>query len=244
MSSDTPRVRGIAFKAYAELANPVEGELRREPIANGDARCPRCGGRSWLLVERRAEPEWPFTRWRALACASCGAADGWGSGGRARPGRSRHMRGDPHQDLGAELRAEPTVDDVRKVASFRIVAASPSPTVRAQGRTGGRLTSVTLASGKVEVTTEIRWSLLHSLPRQAEPTPAEFAREELQDLCSDAHAPAGRREIMIEFDGQLVPFAFEEQGACWAAAAHLDDRTLTVAARDTRPGAVTLQTLR
>src|SRR5262245_57898310 len=54
VSADGPQA--VVAMVYTELAAPVEGELRREPIADADAPCPRCDGRRWLLVERGAEP--------------------------------------------------------------------------------------------------------------------------------------------------------------------------------------------
>jgi predicted nicotinamide N-methyase len=130
---------------------------------------------------------------------------------------------------------------------------------------------VTLASGEVEVTTEIRWSVLYSAPIEFEPTPEQRARDELEGLLYDGQAllreprsepaqaldeaaahrqaearasAAPMREIIIELDGEPVPFACVQHDACWAAAAHIDDRTITVATRAVPAVAVTLHTRR
>ena len=137
MSSERPRFRFVITKAYEELATPVEGELRREPIVDADVPCPRCGGREWLLIERRAEPQEPFTRWRALACASCGAADGWESAGRARGGRTADRWNECDAKTLAGMPEEPTVDDVDRLAPFRVFAPCASAELRSYSHVEG-----------------------------------------------------------------------------------------------------------
>jgi hypothetical protein len=261
-----PRLRFQIRKAYEELATPVKEELRREPIVDADVPCPRCGGREWLLVERRAEPEEPFTRWRALACASCGAADGWESAGRARRGRAADGWNDWDATTVAGMPEEPTLDDVLRLAPFRVLGPCASAELRSYSHAEGKITAVTVGAGGVEVTTEIRHQILHSLP--VERHPQIRARERLQDLLDDSQAvlrqprseparelhvaDAGRRaearaaatesrEAMIDVVGSLVSFTVVDHEGHWAAVADIGDESITIAARDVPSTGVALQ---
>jgi hypothetical protein len=270
VTGERPRVRWEIRQAYLELATPVEGELRREPIADADVACPRCGAREWLLIERRAGPDEPFTRWRALACANCGAADGWESTGRTRPGRAAVRWGEWDEETIPGLPDAPTVDDVCRLAPFRILSPKPSAELRSYSHMAGRLTGVTLAYGRVEVTTEVRPRILYSLPAHVEPQPERRARDRLERLVDNWRAAlreprseparalhvaaAGRhakaraaatqaREAMIDVDGAPVPFTLVEHEGCWAAVADLDDTSVTIAAPDVPATEVALQTV-
>jgi hypothetical protein len=178
VSGDQPRFRYEITKAYEELATPVEGEPRREPIVDADVPCPRCGGRAWLLIERRAEPEQPFTRWRTLACANCGAAEGWESAGRARRGRAAARWNEWDEETFSGMPEEPTIDHVDRLAPFRVLAPRASAELRSYSHVEGKITAVTVAAGGVEVTTEIRHQIVYSLP--VERHPQDRARERLQ----------------------------------------------------------------
>lgn len=266
MPDEEPAVRFKISRAYGELAAPVEGELRREPVVDADVPCPRCGGREWLVIERRAEPHQPFTRWRALACANCGAADGWESAGRARPGRTAHRRDEWEEERVPGMPEDPTVDDVCRLAPFRVLAPSRSPELRRYSYMAGKLTGVTVASGGIEVTTEIRHRVLYSLPGDL--PPEHRARDRLQRLSDDwpaalreprsepakelhiaaahrqaeARAAAARaRQAVIDVDGALVPFALVEREGSWAAVADIGDESVTIAARGIPTTGVTLQ---
>jgi hypothetical protein len=270
MSGERPRLRWKITQAPVELATPVEGELRRERIADADVACPRCGAREWLLIERRAEPDKPFTRWRALACANCGAADGWESAGRTRPGRAADRGGEWDEEVIPEMPDEPTVDDVCRLAPFRVLSPSPSAELRSYSHMAARLTGVTLSYGGVEVTTEIRSRILYSLPAHVEPQPERRARDRLEQLVNDRHAAlreprsepaqalhiaaawrqaeervaAGQaQDAMIDVDGAPVPFTLVEHERCWAAVADVDDRCVTIAARDVPATEVALHTV-
>lgn len=270
VSGDRPRVRLEIKPAYVELAKPVPGELRREPIADAEVACPRCGAREWLLIERRAEPREPFTRWRAIACASCGGADGWESAGRTRPGRAAERWGERDEDAVSDMPDQPTVDDVRRLAPFRLLSPSPSAELRSVSYLAGRLTGVTLADGRVEVTSEIRPRVLSSLPAHVEPAPERRARDRLEGLVDDwqavlgeprsepaqaVHMAAARRqaqaraaaahaqEMMIDVDGAPVPFTRVEHKGCWAAVADIGDQSVIIAARDVPATQVSLQTV-
>jgi hypothetical protein len=250
-----PTFRLEVSMAYAELASPVEGELRREPVVDADVPCPRCGGREWLVVERRAEAHLPFTRWRALACAKCGAADGWEPAGRARPGRAGG-RPDGWVEEVPGMPEHPTVDDVCRIAPFRILAPGPAPKLLSHSEFAGKLTGVTVASRGVEVTTEIRSQVLYSLP--VEIPPELRARNRLESLIDNWHAilqdprsdparelhvaaakrqaqaradAAPAREAIIEVDGAPVSFALVEYERSWAAVADIGDESITIASR-------------
>jgi hypothetical protein len=255
MRDEQPTVRAEVSMAYYELATPVEGELRREPVVDADVPCPRCGGREWLVVERRAEPDRPFTRWRALACSTCGAADGWASAGRARPGTTARQRKERDEGRVPGMPEHPTIEDVCRLAPFRILAPTTTPKLRSYSEFAGKLTGVTVASRGVEVATEIRSMVLYSLPVDI---PAELrARDRLQRLIDDSHAvlreprsepareihlaaahrraaaraaAARTREAMIDVDGASVPFALVEHERSWAAAADIGDESVTIAA--------------
>jgi hypothetical protein len=268
--SREPR-RRIEFKrVYEELASPVEGELRRERIADADAPCPRCGAREWLLIERRAEPDEPFTRWRALACASCGAADGWESAGRTRRGRTAERWEDWDAETVPRMPDEPTAADVCRLASFRVLSPSGSPELRKFSYRARKLTGVTLAAGPVEVTTEIAMRLLYSVPTGLEPPPERRARDRLAQLVHEGHlaqraagggparalasAAAWRqaslladdaeaRATTIDVDGAPVEFTLVEHESRWAAVADLDDESVTFTGRDVPAGEAALQTV-
>jgi hypothetical protein len=266
VSGEQPRFQIQITMAYEELATPVEGELRRVPIADADVPCPRCGKRAWLLIERRAEPEEPFTRWRALACASCGAAEGWVSAGRARPGRAADERDEWDEEGVPGMPEDPTLLDVARLAPFRVLAPSPSPELRQYSAVAGRLTGATVAADGVEVTTEIRHRILYSLP--FEPEAERRARDRLQNLLddwnaalreprsepardlhiADAHrraearaATATARDAMIDVDGVAVRFALVERQRCWAAVADIGNESVTIAAREVPSTRVALQ---
>jgi hypothetical protein len=264
VSNEQPGSRFEIRQAYTELGTPVEGELRREPVADADVPCPRCGAREWLLIERRAEPHEPFTRWRALACANCGAADGWESAGRARRGRAADREGWDEERVPG-MPHQPTLDDVCRLAPFRVLAPGGVAKLRSYSHTGGRLTGVTVASGGVEVTTEIRHQVLNALP--VELAPEHRARNRLEHIIDDwreaareprsepvrelriaaaqrqaaaraAAAPA--RQAMIDVDGASVAFALVEAEGRWVAAADIDDESVTIAARGIPTMRVTL----
>ena len=244
---------------YEELATPVDGELRREPIADADAPCPRCGGRAWLLIERRAEPERPFTRWRALACAGCGAAEGWGSAGRARPGRAAPPPRNPRDELRAlGLPEHPTVEDVCRAAPFPVFApAAGTAKLLGTAYGAGVITEVTVAARGVEVSSrpversDPEWRArdrLEGLLEDKQTAPRSDAAWELHaaDASRRARARAARppaREAMIDVDGVPVAFVLVEDGGSWAAAADVAEHRVTISARRARIAGVALRTL-
>jgi hypothetical protein len=273
---DTPAVTGEqrfwseVARTCEELATPVEGELRREPIADADAPCPRCGAREWLAIERRAERDEPYTRQAIVACASCGVGiGGWQAAGRARPGRAEdhwdeldHVHGVPG------LPDDPTVADVCRLTPFRVFAPSPSPKLRAYGHTAGKLTTVTVESEGVEVTTTIRqpvpgwqpndhdrerharWRLRFlfdespAVLREGRSKPAQRVHMAAAHRRAAARADAApARRVRIDVDDASVPFELVESDGCWAAVADIGGETVTVAARDVPATPVSLQTV-
>jgi hypothetical protein len=194
----------------------------------------------------------------------------WESAGRTRPGRAAERWGEPDQDAVPATPDEPTVDDVCRLASFRVLSPSPSAELRRYSQMAGGLTGVTLAYGGVDVTTEIRPRILYSLPAHVEPSPERQARERLARLVDDWHAalreprsePAQRlqmaaarrqaearaaaaraQETMIDVDGAPVPFTLVEHGGCWAAVAGIGDHRVTIAARAVLATEVALQSV-
>jgi hypothetical protein len=162
----------------------------------------------------------------------------------------------------------PTVQDVCRLAAFRVLAPSPAPELRGYSQAQGKLTGVTVAAGGVEVTTEIRQQVLYSLPDDL--PPEDRARGRLHDLIDDwrpdireprseaaqqlriaaadreawARADSARvRKSIIEVDGASVPFALVEHEGSWAAVADIGDESVTIAARGIPATAVALQTL-
>jgi nucleotide-binding universal stress UspA family protein len=262
---EQPRASFEIVTTDLDLSHPVEGELKREPIPDADAECPHCGGRDWLLIEKRAEPEEPFTRWQALACASCGRADGWGSGGRARPGR-----GDGDMVPEAEpvpglpgLPGKPALHDVARAAPFDVVAAGEHSVLRGYSSAQGRLTGVTVLDGGIAVTTQIRLPI--------EPfTPDQLARQALESELRDPRthhrrersgaaeelafaeavrraeaqgAAAEAREVTFECDGRPRTFSLVDAAGRWAAAAFVDGASVTVQGAGAPPAELSLRTL-
>lgn len=146
------RVLGEFEPVYEELLVPVEGELRREPVSDADAPCPRCGQRSWLLIEKRADPEAARTRWRAAACASCGAADGWEAAGRLRAGR----RDNDDVEWESPFEDVPTVAELLEKAEFAVACPSGAARVVAYGWEDEAINQVSLAGDDLHVTTRLR----------------------------------------------------------------------------------------
>lgn len=152
---DEPRlgpVLGEAEPVYEELLAPVEGELRRKRVSDADAPCPRCGQRSWLLVEKRAEPEAARTRWRAVACASCGAADGWEAAGRLRAGR----RDNDDVEWESPFEDVPTVAELLEKVEFAVARPSGAARVVAYGWDDEAINQVSIAGDDLHVTTRLR----------------------------------------------------------------------------------------
>lgn len=253
--------------AWVELATPVAGELRREPIANADVVCSRCGARRWLLVERRAEPQEPVTRWRAFACASCGGGDGWES---AELTAARRVEPPRAGDDVPGLPDIPTVDDVVGLASFRVLAPSSSAELGGYSFMAGRPTGVKLTYAGVEVLTEIRAANLSS--RSVEPPSERGARFRLSGLVlaelvdaarreprsepaqalhmaaalrqAEARAAAAQpRDTIIDVDGAPVGFTLVGLEGCWAAGASVGDELVTVASREVPVSEVALRTV-
>lgn len=153
--SDEPRlgpVLGEPEPVYEELLVPVEGELRRERVSDADAPCPRCGQRSWLLIEKRAEPEAARTRWRTVACATCGAADGWEAAGRLRAGR----RDDDDVEWESPFDNVPTVAELLEKVEFAVACASGAARVVAYGWDDAAINEVSIAGDDLHVTTRLR----------------------------------------------------------------------------------------
>lgn len=166
---------------------------------------------------------------------------------------------------------EPTVDDVCRLAPFRVLASGPSAELLRYTHMAGRLTAVTLACGAIEVTTEVSPQILYSLPADVVPRPERRARDRLaQERVHDELAArrgsrsepartldraAARRqataqadaaqaqEATIEVDGAPVPFTLVEQEGWWAAVADVADTRVTIAARDVPASEVALQTI-
>jgi hypothetical protein len=163
---------------------------------------------------------------------------------------------------------QPTVDDVRRLASFNVLSPSSSAELRSYSHMAGGLTGVTLAYRGVEVTTEIRPRILYSLPAHVEPPPERQARDRLERLVDDWHAAlreprseparalhadaaprqaearaatARAQETMIDVDGAPVPFTLVEHEGCWVAS--IGDQRVIIAARDVPATEVALQTV-
>lgn len=246
-------VLGEPELVYEELLAPVEGELRRERVSDADAPCPRCGQRSWLLVEKRAEPEAPRTRWRAVACASCGAADGWEAAGRLRAGR----RDNDDVEWESPFEDFPTVDELLEKVEFAVVCPSGAARVVAYGWDGGAITSVSIAGDDLRVTTRVRqvtgWPdplvaagsaslavnarlALGSGLRDRDrfvAQPRSPAAEEVafnawhREIAAIAEAaPVHERRWSI--GGTPVAFLVAVSRGCWGAAAELPPREVTI----------------
>ena len=251
------------------LLDPVPDELSRTPVADADVACPECGARSWIAIERRAEPEHPFTRWRGVACAECGASQGWQAAGRTRPGRGpeRVMRAEERAGVSwpGGLSERPTLDEVVRAAAFAVYAPPGSAVLRKHGGRVGKLDEVTLA-GDLTVETGIRAQIIHGLP--AEPTaPIARARERLAYLlidfarlfaegrsaaARDLHRGAALREARDAAErapasslagtlaGTAVSFEVVQAGERWAACAHLGDHYVVVSGEVSLPGSIEL----
>ena len=270
MTGERPTTRVRITATYDDLSEPVEGELKRERIPDADAKCPHCGNREWLLIEKRAEPEEPFTRWRALACSQCELSDGWRAGGRRRPGRKEDDWAGGHDHRPDALPEHPTAHDVARIAPFAVFAPSDSPTLRSTSYMRGQLIGVTVADGGLEVTTEVRQQILHSLPFESG-TPERRARQQLRQLLTDRAAIMRRQlskpaeelafaehardttaeaeaadasEMTVEIDSAPHMFSVVEAAAHWAAAAHMGEETVTVSGQGAAPGQLALHILR
>jgi hypothetical protein len=165
---------------------------------------------------------------------------------------------------------DPTVEDVCRLARFRVLTPGPSAKWRSYSHMRGRVTGVTLASGGLEVTTEIRPRILYSLPAHVEPQPERRARARLAQLMVDrdairrqprsepaqalhmaaadreanARAAAARAgEAMIDVDGAPVPFRRVEHEGCWAAVADIGEEAVIIATRHVSTTEVALRTV-
>lgn len=251
---------------YEELLTPVEGEVRRESIPDADAPCPRCGERSWLLIEKRAEPEAARTRWRAIACASCGAAEGWEEAGRLRPGRRDDRDVDWKSPFGDD---GPTLAELVQRAGFAVISPSDTPRVASYGWDNMTIDSVSLAGAGVHVTTQLRLASSGRDPR-APLVRAElvahaqrelfaellhrnrFASQGRSRAAEDLAIQAWHRELLAvadgapvvertwSVDGIQVTFVVAAADDCWGAAADLAPRKVTLRGKGEPPNGLSL----
>lgn len=244
---------------YVELADPVEGELRRERASDAKAPCPRCGAHGRMLIERAAEPQQQFTRWRALACAGCGAAGGWESAGRARRdcGAELHA-GEFSGDVVAALSGKPIAPEVARLAPYEVLAPAGVRAACQYAFEEGQLNAVSIRTGAIEVTTSID----HRLPCEQHAGDAleqrVFADAVERDLAASddldvlqlgaelARAQAEIRsipirQVIVDLDGVGVAFALAEASGRWAAAADIHDRRVTITGDGNSPDAMRLK---
>jgi hypothetical protein len=256
-------------KAYTDLADAVPGELLREPIEDADTPCPRCGGRDWLLVERRAEPDQPFTRWRAVACARCGGADSWTQAGRRRPGR------DDASDDEPVWQPPQSLSKLVAAAEFDVYAAGPEPALRKVASFPDRIVAITVASGDaLEITSALPPALVY--PDVPMPLPGDAAAEARDQLTSSlvvedlkatladglsehahdlrqahrhrslrARADAAPvREVNIDAPTGSIAFTMVQVDDCRVAATAIGDQTVTIVGRHVATEDVALEVLR
>ena len=258
-----------AEPVYEELLTPGDGKVRREPVPDADAPCPRCGERSWLVIEKRAEPEAARTRWRAIACASCGAADGWVEAGRPRPGRRDDEDDDWESPFGD---ARPTLAELVQRAGFAVISPSATPRVASYSYENTTICSVSLADAGVRVSTHLRLASSGRDPRAPlvrGELVAHAQRELFRELgdrnrfasqgrslvAEDLAIQAWRRELlavadgapvverMWSVDGTPMTFVVATADACWGAAADLAPREVTACGQGEPPNDLSLAAL-
>lgn len=245
----------IITRATEHLLEPVEGELLREPIPDADVPCPACGGRAWLRIERRSEPEELYTRLKTVACATCGlSSGGWESTGRRRPG---HPEDEPWTEQRPDaLPEDPTVGDVVRMAPFVVLSPGPKPRLRSYGWRGedAVMNTAEVEEGGVSVSSEVldpvvasffdpipharrrlaldmrTWGASDHLGLSAEALELADAHSERQ--VEEAIAAVAPRAIEVPVDGEPTTFLVIAFGGRWIAVARIDDRSVTVAGSD------------
>lgn len=236
---------------------PVEGETKREVLADADATCPACGSRDWDVVSRPGE--------RTTVCHVCG----WGDGGWTQTGRRRpRVVVELGDEVPSPLGDNPTTEDAVAAAAFPVFGlVGESSEGFSHGWTDdGRTTSVGFSYEGPCV------ELRHTIePHRGDPI--DFARSVLRNAISadmrhglqdEELTPAARAlahsvrtrairarldtlvvdAVELEVDGRPTMFACARSDGIEAAAAVIDDVRVTIVSRKRPIAELALERLR